>query len=144
METLHLDCPSCPQTVSAVRQSMDYALEVTNVEGCKAVDVMNVKLVCDQSLVFHPGGFSPNGDGENDVFYPRGKGVRQVLSLRIYNRLGQEVFRRENFNLNDISQGWKGDMNGRNLGTDVYIWLFDAICDTGERFQLKGNVTLLR
>lgn len=140
----YLDCPSCPETVAGPRQSMDYALEVTNTAGCKASDVMNVTLVCDQGQIFLPGGFSPNGDGENDIFYPRGKGVRQVVSLRIFNRLGQEVFRRENFNIDDISQGWNGAMNGREAGTGVYVWLFDAICDTGERFQLKGNVTLLR
>ncbi len=140
----YLDCPGCLETVAAVRESMDYALEVTNTAGCKASDVMHVQLVCDQSRVFLPGGFSPNGDGENEIFYPRGKGVRQVLSLRIFNRLGQEVFRREHFNIDDVSQGWNGSLNGRDLGTDVYVWLLEALCDTGERFRLRGNVTLLR
>lgn len=140
----YLDCATCPQTVSAVRQSMDYALEVTSHNGCTKTDVMNIKLVCDKGIVFFPTGFTPNGDGSNDIFYPRGKGVQVIKSLRIFNRFGQEVFKRENFNVEDISQGWNGTMNGKNLPPDVYIYLFEAVCDTKEKFQLKGNVTLFR
>ncbi|SIO16133.1 PKD domain-containing protein [Chitinophaga niabensis] len=140
----YLDCSTCPQTVSAIRQSMDYALEVTNNNGCKKTDVVNIKLVCDQGIVFFPTGFTPNGDGANDVFYPRGKGVQVIKSLRIFNRFGQEVFKRENFNVEDISQGWDGTLKGKVLPPDVYIYLFEAVCDTKEKFQLKGNVTLFR
>ncbi|MFD2885283.1 PKD domain-containing protein [Chitinophaga cymbidii] len=140
----YLDCASCPETVAAPRQSMDYALEVTNHVGCKRTDIMNIKLVCDQSVVFFPNGFSPNGDGMNDVFYARGKGIRTVKSFRIYNRLGQEVFRRENFNVEDMAMGWDGTFNGRALAADVYIYMAELLCDSNETFHLKGNVTLLR
>ncbi len=140
----NIDCATCPQTVATPRIATDYAFEVTNNQGCKKTDVMNVKLLCDQGVVFFPNGFSPNGDGMNEIFYPRGKGIRIIHSLRIYSRTGQEVFRRENFNIDDMSQGWNGTMNGRPLSPDVYIWLFDGLCDSGERFELKGNVTLLR
>lgn len=139
-----LDCATCPETVSAPRQSMDYALEVTNHLGCKRTDIMNIKLVCDQSVVFFPNGFSPNGDGMNDIFYARGKGVRIIKSLRIYSRLGQEVFRRENFNVEDVSMGWDGTFKGRPLAADVYIYMVELLCDSNETFHLKGNVTLLR
>lgn len=140
----YLDCANCPQTVSAIRQSMDYALEVTSNNGCTKSDVVNIKLVCDKGIVFFPTGFTPNGDGANDIFYPRGKGVQVIKSLRIFNRFGQEVFKRENFNIEDISQGWNGTLNGKTLPPDVYIYLFEAVCDTKEIFQLKGNVTLFR
>lgn len=140
----NIDCATCPQTVATPRTATDYAFEVTNNQGCKKTDVMNVKLLCDQGVVFFPNGFSPNGDGMNDIFYPRGKGIRTIHSLRIYSRTGQLVFSRENFNIDDMSQGWNGTFNGRPLPSDVFIWLFDGICDSGERFELKGNVTLLR
>lgn len=140
----YLACATCPETVSTPRQSMDYALEVTNNVGCKRTDVMNVKLVCDESVVFFPNAFSPNGDGMNDIFYARGKGIRTVKSIRIYSRLGQEVFRRENFNVEDISMGWDGSFKGRTLAADVYIYMVELLCDSNETFHLKGNVTLLR
>ncbi|WP_341841259.1 PKD domain-containing protein [Chitinophaga caseinilytica] len=139
-----IDCATCPQTVATPRSGIDYAYEVTNGEGCKKSDVMNVRLICDQGNVFLPSGFSPNNDGMNDDFYPRGKGVRSINSFRIYSRSGQEVFSRSNFQMNDPAAGWKGLQNGKLLAPDVYIWLLDAVCDTGERFTLKGNVTLLR
>lgn len=139
-----LDCATCPQTVSVPRTGIDYAYEVTNAEGCKKSDVMNVRLICEQGNVFLPSAFSPNNDGMNDVFFPRGKGVRSINSLRIYSRGGQEIFHRANFQINDASAAWTGLQNGKPLSPDVYIWLLDAVCDTGERFTLKGNVTLLR
>lgn len=139
-----IDCATCPQTVAAPRLGTDYAYEVTNSEGCKKSDVMNVRLICDQGNVFLPSGFSPNGDGMNDQFFPRGKGVRSINSFRVYSRAGQEVFSRANFQVNDASVSWNGTHNGKLLAPDVYIWLLDAVCDTGERFTLKGNVTLLR
>lgn len=139
-----LDCATCPQTVSAPRLGIDYAYEVTNNEGCKKSDVMNIRLICEQGNVFLPNGFSPNGDGMNDEFYPRGKGVRSINSFRIYSRTGQEVFNRGNMQMNDPQAGWNGTNGGKVLAPDVYIWLLDAVCDTGERFTLKGNVTLLR
>lgn len=140
----YLDCATCAETFATPRQSMDYALEVTNDQGCKRTDVLNIKLVCDESVVFFPNAFSPNGDGMNDIFYPRGKGIRKVKSLRIYNRLGQEVFRRENFNVEDMSMAWDGSFKGNKLAADVYIYMVELLCDSNETFHLKGNVTLLR
>lgn len=139
-----IDCATCPQTVAAPRSGIDYAYEVTNTEGCKKSDVMNVRLICDQGNVFLPNGFSPNNDGMNDIFFPRGKGVRSINSFRVYSRSGQEVFNRSDIKMNDPAAGWDGMQGGRVMAPDVYIWLLDAVCDTGERFTLKGNVTLLR
>ncbi len=59
-------------------------------------DIVNINLVCDKEAVYIPNTFSPNGDGTNDVFYVRGKGVNFIKSFRIFNRWGQEVFKREN------------------------------------------------
>ncbi|WP_160711549.1 PKD domain-containing protein [Chitinophaga solisilvae] len=140
----YLDNPASPFTTAAVRKSMTYSITGTNQYGCTKSDVMSVDLVCNTDAVFIPNTFSPNGDGVNEVFYPRGRGVAFIKSFRIFNRLGQEVFHREKINIDDITAGWDGNFNGKPQAADVYIYFIEAYCDTNDFFTLKGNVTLLR
>lgn len=139
-----IDCPTCPFTTAAVRKPITYSITGTNQYGCTKSDVMNVDLVCNTDVVFLPNTFSPNNDGQNDIFYPRGKGISMIKSFRIFNRWGQEVFRRERINIDDSRNGWDGTYKGQPQASDVYIYFLEAYCDTNEFFQLKGNVTLLR
>lgn len=55
--------------------------------------------------MFIPEGFSPNGDGLNDVFEIKGLNERQV-DLIVYNRWGNKVYEMNNY-LND----WNGASN---------------------------------
>ncbi|MCW3463366.1 PKD domain-containing protein [Chitinophaga nivalis] len=140
----YLDNTTEPFTNALVRKPITYSITGTNQYGCKAHDLMKVDLVCNTDVVFVPNTFSPNGDGQNDIFYPRGKGISFIKSFRIFNRWGQEVFRRERINIDDINAGWNGSYKGNPQPADVYIYFIEAYCDTNEFFQLKGNVTLLR
>jgi len=142
--TEFLDCATCPYTLASVRRPMSYSITVTNTDGCKKSDIVNINLVCDKEAVYIPNTFSPNGDGTNDVFYIRGKGVNFIKSFRIFNRWGQEVFKRENIAIDDISSGWNGTYKSQPQAADVYVYFIEAYCDTNERFELRGNVTLLR
>ncbi|PSL50204.1 gliding motility-associated-like protein [Chitinophaga niastensis] len=142
--TDYLDNPSSPFVTAAVRKPMTYSVTATNQYGCTKSDVMNIDLICNTDVMFIPNTFSPNGDGQNDIFYPRGKGISFIKSFRIFNRLGQEVFHREHINIEDISAGWNGTFNGKPQPSDVYIYFIEAYCDTNEFFRMKGNVTLLR
>ncbi|WP_291907577.1 PKD domain-containing protein [Chitinophaga sp. CB10] len=140
----YLSHPNSPVTIATVRKPMTYSITGTNRYGCTKTDVMEVNLVCGSDAIFIPNSFSPNGDGVNDVFYPRGKGISFVKSLRVFNRWGQEVYHREKFNTDDISKGWDGYFKGQPQSADVYIYFLEAYCDTNELLQLKGNLTLLR
>lgn len=140
----YLDCATCPYTRAEVRRSMTYSVTVTNTAGCKKSDIVSINLVCDKEAVYIPNTFSPNGDGTNDVFYVRGKGVNFIKSFRIFNRWGQEVFKRENITIDDISAGWNGTYKNQPQAADVYVYFIEAYCDTNERFELRGNVTLIR
>jgi gliding motility-associated-like protein len=101
-------------------------------------------MVCESGVVFLPNTFSPNGDGQNDIFYIRGKGINTVKSFRIYNRWGQLIFERSNFNIEDPTFGWDGKAKGVLVDPDVFIYVAELVCDTNEPFTLKGNVMLLR
>lgn len=140
----YLDNPNSVYVTAAIRKPITYSITGTNQFGCTKSDIVNIDLVCNTDVVFVPNTFSPNGDGQNDIFYPRGKGVSMIKSFRIFNRWGQEVYHREKINIDDISSGWNGSFNGKPQPSDVYIYFIEAYCDTNEFFQLKGNVTLLR
>jgi gliding motility-associated-like protein len=140
----YLSCTDCANPTSTPRENMQYILTGTNQFGCQASDTMQVHLVCDEGKVFIPNTFTPNGDGQNDQFYPRGAGVKLVRYFRIYNRLGQLVYERTNFQLNDKAQGWDGTFKGQKLNPDVFVFSTSMICDNNEVFELSGNISLVR
>jgi len=107
-------------------------------------DSVFVRVRCNGDSVFIPNTFTPNGDGLNDVFYPRGKGIAYVSSFRIFNRWGELVFERNNFMLNDEHNGWDGTYKGRQLSPDVYMYTISSRCANGEIIEWKGDVTLVK
>ena len=139
-----LNCDSCANPVASMSVSTTYFVTVTSEFGCKSSDSVSIHLFCDQNQLFIPNAFTPNNDGKDDIFYPRGKGVSIVKSFRIYNRWGELLFEREGINLNDESNGWDGTYKGDIPHPDVYVWVIEAVCETGEPMNLKGDVTIIR
>jgi len=142
--TSSLSCDSCPNPVASMTVTTTYTIQVSTTFGCTNSDSVTIHLFCDQSQLFIPNSFTPNGDGQNDVFYPRGTGVSIIKSFRIYNRWGEMLFERSGIQINDASNAWDGTYNGGSPRPDVYVYIIDAICDTGEPMNLKGDVTIIR
>ncbi len=140
----YLSCANCSNPTSTPKQNMTYTVTGTTAFGCSSTDSMHIYLICDEGKVFIPNTFTPNGDGINDIFYPRGSGVKLVLYFRIYNRFGQLVYERTNFQLNDKSAGWNGAFKGQLPDPGVFVYNTAMICDNNQVFKLSGNVTLLR
>jgi gliding motility-associated-like protein len=122
----------------------EYTVKVSNGGGCTAEDKVNIIVTCDGSNVFMPNTFSPNGDGANDIFYPRGSGLFKIQTLRIFNRWGQVVFEKNSFNANDPSSGWDGTFKGARLNPEVFVYTIDIICDNNSVLNYKGNVALIQ
>jgi hypothetical protein len=40
--------------------------------------------------------------------------------------------------------GWDGKISGTPQGSNVFVWMVEAIDYTGKRIFLKGTVTLVR
>ena len=103
-------------------------------------------------VVYIPNAFSPNDDGNNDVFavYTTDAVVR-IRSMQVFDRWGQLVFVGENFaptlggsNSSIKQSGWDGTFRGQPAAQDVYVYLIDAEFADGTVQQYKGDVTLLR
>jgi gliding motility-associated-like protein len=139
-----LNCDTCGSPYAAPITTTLYKVTVTSDFGCVDSGKVKVTVICDHSQVFIPNTFTPNGDGANDKFYPHGKGLQIIKSFRIYDRWGEQVFVQSNFNTNDPDRAWDGTFNGKKLTPDVYVYVIDAICETGEPISWSGDVALLR
>ncbi|MDB5191300.1 MAG: hypothetical protein JWQ96_863 [Segetibacter sp.] len=140
----NLSCSTCPNPVLNSRENATYSLKVSNATGCSAADSVRVIVSCGGSSVFVPNTFSPNGDGSNDVFYVRGKGIYSVQYLRIFNRWGEVIFDKKNLTVNDPSSGWNGTINGRPSDPGVYTYFMEVICNNNQLLKYVGNINLIQ
>lgn len=139
-----LNCASCPEPVASPKFNTKYRVNFVDSNGCRNRGEVQVIVFCNNDNVFVPNTFSPNGDGSNDVFYVRGKGLNRVKSLRIFNRWGQVVFERTNFAVNDASAGWNGTYNHAKPIPDVYVYQLEIWCDNSTVVKFDGNVALIQ
>ncbi len=124
----------------------EYIATAKNAAGCMATDKIKVTVNNQDPTagIFVPNTFSPNGDGANDIFYPRAAGSVKINRLRILNREGVIVFEKANFYTNDIAAGWDGTLRGSKLAIDVYVYGIEITGTDGKPKVISGNVSLIR
>jgi gliding motility-associated-like protein len=80
-----------------------------------------------------PNTFTPDGDGNNDVFNPVSSSVDR-FELKIYSRWGNCIFKSA-----DTTRGWDGFYEGRKAETGAYVWEIEYI-DANDREELERKV----
>ncbi|MBK9289739.1 MAG: gliding motility-associated C-terminal domain-containing protein [Flavobacteriales bacterium] len=119
----------------------DAWVTVTGANGCSASDSIRIDTDdCDLEVVM-PNVFSPNSDGDNQVFQAIVlKGVGQV-ELVLWDRWGLELFRST-----DLAFAWNGRVPGGNAVPEgTYFWVLHYTAkQSGLAHELHGTVTLLR
>lgn len=88
--------------------------------------------------LFIPNCFTPNNDGLNDKFMV-GSDLVKRLSLRIYDKMGEEVFATI-----QMDQGWDGKFHGRELKQDAYLYRVEVDYMNGTNEVIVGQVNLMR
>jgi gliding motility-associated-like protein len=139
-----LDCATCANPSATLIFNQEYTVLVTDSSNCTDTASILIKTICNEGNYFLPNTFSPNGDGVNDYFYPRGTGLYNIQSMRVFNRWGQLVFQRQNFAANSETMGWDGTFNGHPAPSDAYVYIVEVICNNAQVVALHGNVTLIR
>ena len=142
--TAGLSCSNCANPVANPKQTTSYRLTAINEGGCINKDEVTVFVVCNNGNIFLPNTFSPNGNGTNDVFYPRGTGLYNIRSMRIFNRWGEPVYEASNFKANDASKGWNGSFRNKPAPNDVYVYFVEVICENNSVLTYSGNIALIR
>lgn len=118
--------------------SIAYVVHIKSEVGCEGNDTVRVRVV-NQSLLFVPTGFTPNGDGVNDVLRPIGIGYRKINYFRVYNRWGQQVFYTVNF-----GEGWDGKVGGKDADLGTYFWQLSTQDRFGNEEKISGDAVLIR
>lgn len=123
-----------------VAQPGIYSLTVSSAPlGCSNTESVEIIKDCYIDI---PNAFTPNGDGENDYFFPRQLLSKNITRFRmqIFNRWGKVLFETNNIH----GRGWDGNFNGKKQPEGVYIYIIEAEINSSKDEIYEGNVTLLR
>ena len=115
-------------------------MTITSAAGCKAVDTQLVRVFKEKNI-YVPGGFSPDGDGQNDRLYPITVGIRELRYFKVFNRWGQLIFETR---ITSPTAGWDGSWKGKPMPLDTYTWIAEGIDVDGLLLQRSGNTILIR
>lgn len=134
-----LNCTDCTNPVAKPLKSTWYYLTTNDKEGCfNFTDSIYIEVIDGFSAEL-PTAFTPNGDGNNDLIYLKGWGIKELLIYQIYNRWGELVFE-----TNDLKTGWDGNYKNQPQAMDTYIYIIKALGYNDQIIEKKGNITLLR
>jgi gliding motility-associated-like protein len=111
-----------------------YNVTVTDLNSCSA----SASITLDQPLILEmPSGFTPNGDGANDNFIVHGAAEYPDNVLTIFNRWGNIVYMKENY-----QDQWNGYNNkGDELPDGTYFAIMEI---KSKDLVLKGYVEMKR
>ena len=133
--------PNAPQTPVWPLHTTTYTVAVTDTFNCiktASVTIYVAELSCNDTFVYIPNSFSPNGDGHNDVLYVR-SAILVEFYFVVYNHWGQKIFETQ-----DLHSGWDGTFKGKECPNGIYDFYFKGTCLDAEVFEKKGNVMLVR
>ena len=116
-----------------------------NENGCESEDHLTIYIRIEKEY-FAPNIFSPNGDGNNDVFTIfAGKNTVAIRNLTIFDRWGNQLyFNDEVFPGAEIIGGWDGYYNGQLLENGIYIYHAEIGFIDGSWTLAKGDVAIVR
>jgi gliding motility-associated-like protein len=114
---------------------LEVFLVVKDINGCLDSARKDISIILLPDV---PTAFTPNGDGQNDLFLVRG-GPFKTINIRVYNNWGQLIFE-----TNDQFEGWNGTFNGTEQPLGVFVWVVEVEMFNGEKIKKTGDVTLLR
>jgi gliding motility-associated-like protein len=140
-----LDCSNCLDPLARPLESTLYGILLLDTNGC-LVEAEIFLRVDKERDIFIPNAFSPNGDGNNDLFmiFANNKSIKAVNELQLFNRWGEQVFQQNNFMPNDPDYGWNGYFKGEQVNPSVLVYFAEVEFIDGFKKMYKGDVTLMK
>jgi gliding motility-associated-like protein len=114
------------------------SVEFISDSGCAAQGMAYQILLteCQESSLYVPNSFTPNGDGLNETWFPAQYNNKRV-EFWIFNRWGEELYYSTN-------QGWDGTYQSQPCQVDVYVYIVRWIDLDNRWHQEVGQVNLVR
>jgi len=122
------------------QEFVTYMVTVKDQAGCFDTASISLHVFKTGPEIFVPTGFTPNGDGRNDVFRPIYVGMKTIDYFSVYNRWGGLLYSHKL----DDGQGWNGTIKGVKQNTGTFIWMVKATDILGNVHFKKGTVLLAR
>ena len=143
-----LSSSNVPTPTVSPLQSREYQLTVIDVNGCSATNTVFVEVDANRN-VHIPTAFSPNGDGENDIFSIfTCNGVSAINSVRIFDRWGELIHESTELSPNcEPGIGveiWDGKFGGQELNAGVFVYVIEVSFIDGIDLTYRGSIALLR
>jgi gliding motility-associated-like protein len=107
---------------------------ITNLYGCTDSVVKQLNINPNYST-FIPNSFTPNNDGDNDVFFPHSLGYKSY-NIKIFDRWGGIIFDEDDL-------AWDGNANGKIIG-GLYSYSIKILDFKDKPFIYTGIVNLIR
>jgi gliding motility-associated-like protein len=136
--SLFTDQAATTQNIVVNDTTTAFSVIAQSTDGC--LDTATFNLLVDANLkdFFIPNSFSPNNDGNNDIFKVYGTSVKEVI-MRVYNQWGELVFESEN-----AQSGWDGTWKGRPQAVGVYVYVAKVTFYNNVTIKRKGTINLIR
>ena len=133
-----LNNPFLQNPVATVNRDTRYVVTARTADGCSASDDISIK-VFNGPDIFVPTGFTPNGDGLNDLLRPVYAGIRELKYFSVFSRWGERVF-----STNNMSAGWDGTYKSQKQDGNVFVWEVKGVDYAGHVIRKKGTAVLIR
>lgn len=111
-------------------------------------DNIEITVFCEDYILDWPDVITPNGDGINDIFKPRGvddsnfpKVVANVriISFAVYDRWGRFMFYSEE----NVLPNWDGKFNGSPAASGTYYFVIKYQNSAGKSHEIASFMTLM-
>jgi gliding motility-associated-like protein len=133
-----LDDSTIQRPTATLNAEQEYRIRVTTAVGCQTVDTMLVRVFRSYGI-YVANVFTPNADGINDRVAMNLVGVRSLRYFRIFDRTGKMVYVTSN-----AGDSWDGTYNGTKMPIGTYMWVAEAVTNSGINITERGLITLIR
>ena len=132
-----LDNSSIANPMAKPSETTTYIVFVTDSNHCRVSDTVVVTVIPE---LFVPNGFTPNGDGKNDVWEIDYINKFPNVEVEVYNRWGERIFYSKGYPDNER---WDGTYNGKKLPTGTYYFIIN-LHDKIITKPITGPITIVR
>jgi len=105
--------------------------------GCVSSSSIEVEVLASYRIMV-PNAFTPNGDGLNDTFIPKMRGIEE-FEMHIFNKWGELIY--SCFDRED--KGWDGTLRGVMSPNGNYVYKIVFKANDGEKGSQTGVFTLV-
>ncbi|MFM7177286.1 MAG: gliding motility-associated C-terminal domain-containing protein [Bacteroidota bacterium] len=109
----------------------------TNSTGCSDTTEMDVRVALPDNI-FIPNSFTPDNDGQNDLFRVRGNNILYA-DMSVFDQWGKNIW-----NAEKTETGWDGQSPKGYVPVGTYNYAVKVYLDNGATSYHRGSINLIR